>query len=604
MGFQLVELKLSGTVLPDAVINFTSGLNVITGPSDTGKSFILECIDYVLGRQKCPKPIKEAAGYSTASLKIKKNTDDEVISLSRKLTKAGKKITALLPTGELLELSPKHSQKNSNNISSFLLELTGLSGKKLKKNQRNETIDLSFRHLANLIFVNEKRVVTDESPFFSGVTTSRTVERSLLNLLLTGEDDEGLTEIEDAKISKAKAAARSEVALSLIEKHLNSIPDRFQTETIAILSKQVSDLAEKREAIELEMDEFRLTVDKKEEEQGFLQRTIVERESKLRNLKDLNERFNLLGQQYEADLLRVDAVAEAASAFSVLNQQRCSICGSPAEYHSEEHTCDVGSIADACSAEKLKTELLHKELITAKLELTCEILDLEKELAELMRQRSSVNAELDELLKPRLGQYVKELLKTNELSNLLSSIIEKKEQLKELNEMIDPVIEGNVVEAVNGEESLSLFYDQLSQLVLEVLKSWHFPEADRVSFSEKLTEFDFIINGRPRNSHGKGVRAVLLTSAMTALFKYCKRDVKNHTGFLVIDSPLVVYREPDPGETLNDDVKKSLYENLSTDFKRDQIVIIENVEPPQGIDANIIRFTKGKTGRYGFIPVG
>ena len=604
MGFQLVELKLSGTGLPDAVINFTSGLNVITGPSDTGKSFILECIDYVLGRKKCPKSIEETTGYSMVILKIKKNADDQIISLSRQLAKSGKKITALLPTGELLELAPKHSSKNNNNISAFLLELTGLSGKKLKKNKRNETVDLSFRNLANLALVNEERVITTGSPFFSGVKTNQTVEKSLLNLLLTGEDDEGLIEIEDAKISKAKAAVRSEIVLGLIEKHLNAVPDEYQSQKITALSEQIVGLEAKRTAIELEVKEYRLTVDTKEEEQISLRREIVARESKLRNLQDLDIRFDLLGQQYDADLLRVDAVAEAASAFRDLNQQRCTICGSPAEYHSVEHSYDSGSIADACSAEKIKTELLHKELMTAKSDLNREMREFEKELSALLLQMSNVTSDLDKLLKPRLCQYVEELLKINKLSSLLASVIERKEQLEELNEMVAPLIEGDREEDVDNDESLPFVYNQLAQLVLEELKAWHFPDVDRVSFSEKVTEFDFIINGRSRNSHGKGVRAVLLTSAMTALFKYCIKDYsKSYVGFLIIDSPLVVYREPDTGEILNDDVKKSLYETLSADFKQDQIVIIENVEPPQGIDANIIHFTKGVSGRYGFIPL-
>jgi hypothetical protein len=71
----------------------------------------------------------------------------------------------------------------------------------------------------------------------------------------------------------------------------------------------------------------------------------------------------------------------------------------------------------------------------------------------------------------------------------------------------------------------------------------------------------------------------------------------------VVDSPLVVYRKPDPDETgFNQDVKGSMYKSLSENFKDDQIIIIENVDPPQDIDAHIVHFTKNQTNRYGFIP--
>src|SRR5689334_2283523 len=48
-GFQLRRLLLLGTNVQPAELRFTPGLNVITGPSNTGKSFAFVCLDFMLG---------------------------------------------------------------------------------------------------------------------------------------------------------------------------------------------------------------------------------------------------------------------------------------------------------------------------------------------------------------------------------------------------------------------------------------------------------------------------------------------------------------------------------------------------------------------------
>ena len=48
-GFELRELRLSGPGQEPGSLIFASGLNIIEGASDTGKSYALSCIDFVMG---------------------------------------------------------------------------------------------------------------------------------------------------------------------------------------------------------------------------------------------------------------------------------------------------------------------------------------------------------------------------------------------------------------------------------------------------------------------------------------------------------------------------------------------------------------------------
>ena len=59
-GFIIKELRLIGESVEKASIVFEKGVNIITGPSNVGKSYIFQCFNYMFGSSKPPKSIKEA----------------------------------------------------------------------------------------------------------------------------------------------------------------------------------------------------------------------------------------------------------------------------------------------------------------------------------------------------------------------------------------------------------------------------------------------------------------------------------------------------------------------------------------------------------------
>lgn len=145
--------------------------------------------------------------------------------------------------------------------------------------------------------------------------------------------------------------------------------------------------------------------------------------------------------------------------------------------------------------------------------------------------------------------------------------------------------------------------EAFSQEVESLLRAWHFPGLDRGTFSE--SDQDIVISGRTRASRGKGVRAIAHAAFNLALLKFCFKGERPHPGFVLIDSPLVVYREPDTDEgEFSHDVKDAFYRSIAEDFRASQVIIFENEDPPSdlGSDANIIRFTGASHGRQGFIP--
>jgi hypothetical protein len=136
-----------------------------------------------------------------------------------------------------------------------------------------------------------------------------------------------------------------------------------------------------------------------------------------------------------------------------------------------------------------------------------------------------------------------------------------------------------------------------------LLKSWHFPDVDRVIWSER--DEDIVVSGRSRASYGKGKRAIMRAAFNVGLLRVLADQQRPSPGLVLIDSPLVVYREPDAGEEAFPlAVKQHFYEAVARDFTDAQVVIFENDEPPASVakHASVTVFTGTEVGRSGFIP--
>src|SRR4028118_1670314 len=77
---QLRGISFSSPYNDPAFLEFQSGLNVICGASDTGKSFIVEAIDFLLGAKLPLRDIRERSRYNQARLTLQP-TNGEVFTL-------------------------------------------------------------------------------------------------------------------------------------------------------------------------------------------------------------------------------------------------------------------------------------------------------------------------------------------------------------------------------------------------------------------------------------------------------------------------------------------------------------------------------------------
>ncbi|GII56073.1 hypothetical protein Pth03_44620 [Planotetraspora thailandica] len=100
---------------------------------------------------------------------------------------------------------------------------------------------------------------------------------------------------------------------------------------------------------------------------------------------------------------------------------------------------------------------------------------------------------------------------------------------------------------------------------------------------------------------------MLHSAFTTALAQHCLENSRPHLGFVVLDSPVVTYRDP-ISDPVGADV--DLTSHVVGHFYQDmlnfpvQAVILENGDPPIGVlsHARTYRFARAGSGRPGFFP--
>lgn len=590
----------------DAELNFASGVNVICGASDTGKSFLAESIDFMFGGSEL-REIPERANY--AEIEFDLSVSDGEDYRFRRSTSGGnfKLIELDKPDSAETVLKQNHTHGKSDNLSGFLLEKMGLLGKRiLKSSTKGTTQSLSFRNLARLVIVQENEIQQRGSPFWGGQYTTKTAELATIKLLLTGVDDSAIVSTIDSGADNAKQIA-------LID------------ELLADLATEIEDIGEERDELTSQLARLEASIGGQRESLNVAQRQLenllTQRREALENQRSMNERlgeiadllarFDLLQEHYVVDIERLTAIRESGSMFAHVGVIPCPLCGATPEAQHHESACggDVEAIVLAAVAEIEKIERLLVELGDTVTDLRTEESSLKNLLVELNATYQQLEITIQETIAPEVS----------DARSTFSDLIEKRALVQEAVGLFArrDKLEGRKIslqeEGEKAEEEVTIkagipesVAHALSKKVSEILKAWDFPGECHVYFDKQST--DFVIDGKPRGSRGKGLRAITHAAVSVALLEYCQENGLSHPGFVVLDSPLLAYFKPEGDDDLilrGTDLKARFYEYLVNHHGADsQILIIENQHPPETIGDRLTMtvFTGNPhEGRLGFL---
>lgn len=609
---KIKNISFLGTKVAPALIDFEKSLNVVCGASDTGKSFLVEAIDFLLGGKKL-REIPELNDYDKARIAIE--SSEKGSWTFERSTQGGNyrifegNIEVSTDVNEVGTIKVKHAAGKEDNISGWLLGVINLLNKYVRKNANGDCRSLSFRDMARLIIVNEQEVIRQDSPFLTGQYISKTAEKSTLKLMLTGVDDSSIVPADTQKQSESRDHAKAE----LLEQWVADVEDEItefgfgREELEDQLTKLEKSIAHNREQLQLIQSQLNeLTVQRRE---------IVREREALRGRKDditdMLSRFNLLKTQYETDLHRLMAIEESGSLFVHQDRAPCSLCGAPPEKQHNTEKCDgdVESVVIAAAAEMEKIKKLASDLNSTISGLHEESVRLSEDLIEIESRFDTVDADIKSAIAAELSDtqtnYSEFVDKRSRVISHLSVFTRLDKLLAQKTELFGDGEEAeSEIQKITTKLSTQALHD-LSKTVERILEAWDFPDKGSVHFDEAT--MDFVINGKLRGNRGKGFRAITHAAATLGLLEYCKEHSLPHPGFVVLDSPLLAYYKPE-GE--NDSLKgtslkQKFYKYLLEEHSDSQVIIVENEHPPEFFEGQLglTVFTKNpQHGRFGLFP--
>jgi hypothetical protein len=604
----LRHLCFTGPDKVPALLTFERGLNVLYGASDTGKSFVLEAIDFMLGGSKPLRGIKERVGYDQVFLGIEV-TNGSLFTLYRSSNGGDfyffEGLHQSFPEDkEATTLLQKHAKGKSNSVSNFLLSELKLTNKKIRKNQE-KTEQFTFRTLAKFCIVGEGDIQAQRSPIERGQVIDKTKEYSAFKLLLSGIDDSSFVASKQNSVMsqsrEAKIEILDEVLLSLRNKLASDDSELEKLEES--LDKLEATISQEKQSLAITESHYQ-EVTRRRNELRYKFQSGIERQGEI---QDLLARFSLLEQHYQSDITRLIGIQEAGSLVAALQPETCPLCGAEPKDQHQEKDCDgnVNAVVSASEAEIRKISLLRQELKDT-------ITKLYQEAESFAGLMPAIEEELGKVekaikkLQPELAQHrtgYSDLIDIKSTINdqlaIWNQVLELQSRRSFLTETPDLQDESQSITDL----STSLL-DMFAQHVEKILKAWKLPNSERVQFDSSTR--DLVINGSPRTSHGKGMRSITHAAFTIGLLEYCRDKDLPHPGFVILDSPLLAYRQPegDADDLRDTDVQEKFYEYLAG-WNDSQVLIIENVTPPEFIQKlSLSQFFTANLNqcRSGFFP--
>jgi hypothetical protein len=597
MSIILEHLLVSGSSRPSADIVFDPIHCLIRGPSDTGKSYIRDCLWYLLGGDRTPKSLPEAEGYDSLALVFSSETDQYVVK--RGLAGGGAAVArrAVNPDGSYLDTAL------DEDVGELLVRLSGAGGKQLLRSTSEKGLVTGgdLRHW----FLLSQPAMISEDPTSGSASFEKTQRIAAFHLFLTGNDD--------AAIELRKSNAEVE----RIKGQLTSAEEALQRIQSGVPSDAVrKDYEDAFEKVEATLTAMNSQYDARATNLRHLRMNIAKATSELRAVttkvehsNSMVDRFELLDAKYSSDLARLGATSEGIGFFEALPETPCPLCGTSVEKQLDPNELKPGAPAKyrvALAAEAQKVSYLRAGLQKS-------LGDERHRVRDFLGAQSELLSALDKLEGLERSQLrgaqiefaadPKTMARRHSELTAQLGIFDETDRLKaEIERLKRAKVRKRVQVTREGGQSSA----QVAQFAKELLREWGFADLSRVDLDP--LECDLLINGRPRLSYGAGKRSIFLCALVVAMLRHCMSSDFPHLGAVIIDSPLKAYA--DPSQSSETDVPAAtvterFYSWLSRWNGPGQVVILENEKIQNNVAKalNAIQFTgTSAEGRVGFYP--
>lgn len=664
---RLKKLRLVGA-RRDYEVDFSQAsgprsLSVIAGQIATGKTTVLEFVDWCLGAKGHPEHEEVMANVRTAQLAIDvldtETADGDTpryldYVIDRPLGPSSTK--AWLYSGTFDDMSEvplrplAADPADPESLSQWLLRACGLSGLHLKQaptQEESKTSVLSFLDLRPLWFLSNRRMGFGDLALESNVHRSIKLNQ-VVDLIFGVTDDEASAR--SRRIDELSSQERElRTSLATLGRFLDDADfdsleeiaaekDELNTELAQVMARRRTADAQLRTESSFAED-LRNDYEQAVNDVNGLSTRLRDRETLLRRLAPLRA-------QYADELRRLELLDESLTLFDSLTVTTCPACQSVLSKRVEliAGQCTLCRQTVTRALDTSQAELADPpqvNLASERRSLTRRLNQLKEFSHEVRHEAAKLEGEIvhahavvrerqtaiDDATRGAVSPF---LAARDQLSQkqteLLSSIRVLKQSERVMEQYAEIEREHRRIQAhLTGEKDRQrkhainstprdVTITRLGTRMEAILRDFQFPKLDLVHIERNLIPH---VRGRKYDKVGSSGAMTLIALAWTlCIFELAVEEGNGHPGFLLIDSPQQNLLPDNPSQDADAElagelvaarvnIASNIYKHVNTWLKKNptaQIVMVDN-GPPAGTDSNIVVRYSGDPSRppYGLI---
>jgi hypothetical protein len=616
-------------------VSFQSGVNVISGPIWTGKSSILQLLDYVCGA-KTPPGYPEISKCSDVYVECL--VGGEILTIRRSLQGTTAKATiypgaldAVLSNSVTgTEVSARHIREAAS-VSSEVLRRIGLANITVKAAPTQDSSDanaFSLRDLLLLVYVDQERMGSAKRGFFEDHPFKAIKWKAGFEIT------HGLFDETAASLSQSlKEALLEEKQIQSYLRNAQTFLDDFRIPTAEELEQTIQRLDAEQTRIEQHVQETRQRTESQMGDNFELvrRRTSVESEragarARANELRRTLSQLGRLRVQYDRERAQLEFLKESEALVGHLPIVRCPACLQPIEPKPNAHACYVCYRALPAREGEISVDARLRATKRRISDLDGYIADVENTVQELDKQQEKLGRELQgldaALRRVRETTFLPDTAAVVDLTQAIALVDKEKRQAQEHLELrrkargegsnllavMDRVrrLQDEVTKAEASKASPEEVVGALSALFVETLEAIQFPEM-RDSRIDLATYRPMIRNQAYGELSSRGAVSLAIVAWHLAVLRYSLDNGSRFPRLLMFDSPLNHVGHDATDEAFKDQQIVDAFYKLLLNLNRTrgddfQVLIVDNRPPAAASELTVVNFTRDPSvGRFGLI---
>lgn len=551
---KLESLTLIG-IRKNYSVQFKDGFNLISGPTSTGKTSILEMIDYALGSKSHKSYIE--IGNSCSQVELVLYIGKEKYLIRRQLFN----FTAPVIVEDWNEEKKKFlfynrfeidTPSNPKSLSAFLIEKAGFANISIA----GQTF--SFRDLFKYCYIKQTEI--DNEDILGEKSWEKNFKRKATFEIIYNIYNKALEEFRSSLEEKKNEAKELSIRLEGIQDFLKNI----EIDSAAECDKLEKHL--KEELFDLQNKLITAKADKatSSNESMNLRKEIYNLKSKLELIEEEKtaqsqyvHKLRLLYNQYTSEIEKDELAIEGYISLSKFEFQFCPNCLQPIKQVNDlERCCLCGDKRGSDSSEmiSLKRDILilkrkandllkfteiedrkYDELIRKESSVKTQLYESELELQQLSKDYINPHIEQIEYLNYEMGKKNRLLLELQKNIRMFEEINRYRQLITDKNTAIQQ-LKDSIKNLAKNSVSKDELLQELSSIFEKILGSFQYPKLSSAYINEK--NYLPYVRGRKYDDIGSLAGVTLITIAYyVALLLVGIHENFSHPGLLIIDSP-------------------------------------------------------------------